>query len=161
MPRTGRQTGHRTESDGNVLLKFAHLVKNLHSMAAPVTDINEPSVVHRHTMKNRHKRISGLALRAVQFPLAQKFSVFIENRDAVIAAHSFSIGHVHIAVFWIDRDSRRFEERALTRVEWFPFCRAVRRIEHSHLADLQQKLAAIMRILSLIHISEPTRQAEI
>ena len=61
----------------------------------PITYINHPVIAQPEAVQN----VFGLLLgfRAVQLPLAQEFSFFIQHRDPMVAA-AVTVGNVNIAI---------------------------------------------------------------
>src|SRR5215831_2350002 len=86
-------------------------------------------------------------LHALGLPLAQELPAAIHNGDAAIPSSALAIRNINVAVSAIDENAGGHEESGGVGIQRSAFLGAIGGVEHSLLADLQQQLAAIVRIL--------------
>src|SRR6185295_19788791 len=74
--------------DPDILLERSHLVEHLDAVALAVANVDQALVVHHYAMHHAHELATlsggGFFLAGLFAKLSQEFSVFVENRDAVI-----------------------------------------------------------------------------
>ena len=79
--------------------------------------------------------------------LAQEFSGAIRDRYAAVAG-AVAIVNVDVAVLAVDVNIRGSEELGVIRIEGFTLGGAVGRVDHTTSSNLQQQLAAVVRIFT-------------
>src|ERR1700676_764289 len=117
-------------------------------MAPPVAYVHQTVAIHYYTMHDRNESVTGLDRRTLQLPLAQELPFPIKHCHPVVGAGTFAIGNVNVTVFRVDCDARGFKELRMTRIQCFTFEGAIRGIDHTLFADLEQEFVPVVCIFS-------------